>query len=36
LIVVTNLSEEIGLDALHERATLNGLKLARLSGAELH
>mgnify|MGYP001172213897 CR=1 FL=1 len=36
LIVATNLAEEARLDALHERATSNGLKLPRLSGAELH
>ena len=36
LIVATNLAEEVRLDALHERATSNGLKLPRLSGTELH
>ena len=36
LIVATNEIEEARLDALHARATSNGLKLPRLSGAELH
>ena len=36
LIVATNSAEEARLDTLHARAYANGLKLPRVSGAELH